>query len=275
VAEKWGRQAVVEAKEPLTREDVERLIEVNGGVAEGLFLRRRDMRRINLWGGMDSEHDVQPFQFQDVDLSWSSLQEAELSWADLEGARLFRSALQGADLSRANLRNAYLSEANLKRTHLQGVNLQDANLETANLQSGMLIDANLQRANLREANLQGANLSHSDMRGADLRGADLRHAYLAKVQISSETNLEEVKWDSKFISSSERNGDYEAAISLYRRLKEWYQGVGMLKIAGEFHYREREAARKAHWQQIGQEFKEYKRQLVMAWRWLKGEEDRV
>jgi uncharacterized protein YjbI with pentapeptide repeats len=232
---------VVDGKEPLTREDVERLIEVNGGIAEGLFLRRRDMRRINLWGGLDSEHDVQPFQFQDVDLSWSNLQEADLSWADLEGARLFRSVLQGVDLLRANLRNAYLREANLQRAYLQDVNLQDANLETANLQSGMLVDANLQRANLREANLQGANLSHSDMRGADLRGADLRHAYLAKVQISSETNLERVKWDSKFISGPEWNGDYETAIALYRQLKEWYDRAGMRDIAGQFHYRERES----------------------------------
>jgi hypothetical protein len=45
---KWGRDAVVEGKEPLTREDVERLIEVNGGKAEGLDLNFRDMRGINL-----------------------------------------------------------------------------------------------------------------------------------------------------------------------------------------------------------------------------------
>jgi hypothetical protein len=42
----------------------------------------------------------------------------------------------------------------------------------------------------------------------------------------------------------------------------------MLTIAGEFHYREREAARKAEWQRLGNEFKEFKRKLVAAWQRL-------
>ena len=33
---KWGRDAVIDGKEPLTKEDIERLTEANGGTSEGL-----------------------------------------------------------------------------------------------------------------------------------------------------------------------------------------------------------------------------------------------
>jgi hypothetical protein len=79
-----------------------------------------------------------------------------------------------------------------------------------------------------------------------------------------------VKWDKDYISVLEREGNYEAAISLYRRLKEWYRGAGMLKIAGEFHYREEEAITKAKWEQLSREFKEFKQRLVTAWEQLRG-----
>jgi len=159
---KWGRDTVVEGKEPLTWEDVERLIEVNGGTAEGLHLVERDM-----------------------------------------------------------------------------------------------LGADLRGADLAGASLQGASLWEAKLQGASLEGA----------RISPGTNLEGVEWDPKYISALERRGDYEAASAVYRRLKEWYRGAGMLSIAGEFHYREREASHKAGWQRSGRQFKT---ELVAAWRRFRG-----
>jgi hypothetical protein len=189
---KWGRDAVVAGAEPLTREDVERLIEANGGNPDELHLSQRDMRRVGLYG-----------------------------------ATLRRANLQGADLH----------------------------------------EADLQGAHLEFADLQQADLCLVDLRGADLRGVKLQGASLAGANISQDTDLEGVVWDKGYISALERRGDYEAASAVYRRLKEWYRAAGMLTIAGEFHYREREASRKAQGQRIGRQFKEG---LAEAWRRLRG-----
>jgi len=223
---KWGRDAVVEGKEPLTWEDVQRLIMVNGGTAEELNLSRRRIRGENLIG------------------------------ANLRGAYFL-----GADLQSASLVGA-----NLQGTNLRFANLQDAWLTLAELQSANLWEANLQDVHLSGAKLQGANLREAHIEGANLRNAELQGANLQEVKISPLTNLEGVKWDHKYISALERDGDYENASAVYRRLKEWYRGSGMLTIAGEFHYREQEASHKAQGQRLVRQFKEG---LAAAWRRLK------
>ena len=70
---KWGRS------EPLTREDVQHLIKVNGGTANELALSRRN------------------------------LQDASLGDSNLRGARLWRTNLRHASLGYANLYGADLS----------------------------------------------------------------------------------------------------------------------------------------------------------------------
>ena len=62
---RWGRA------EPLTRQDVERLIAANGSTAEGLFLARR-----NLQGA----------QILKMDLRDANLQSADLIRTDFQGA---------------------------------------------------------------------------------------------------------------------------------------------------------------------------------------------
>ena len=280
---KWGRQ------EPLNREDVERLIEVNGGTGESLDLTRRDIRKINLWRGLREDKDVLPFELAGANLSWSDLRAANLSGADLQEARLFladlresdlkwtnlqechlRSAnFQGADLSYADLRDAELQDSDLEGATMVRANMRDAELRGANLRGANLPEADFRDADLREADLRGANLSGTDLRGADLRQADLRNVYLATVHISSDTNFEGAKWDADHISKIERLGEYHLAAALYRRLKEWYDAAGMPDIAGDFHYREREAARKAEWHKLRDEMAELVRPLASAWEQLK------
>ena len=183
---KWGRQGVVDGKEPFSREDVWRLVEENGGTAKWLCLIGRDMRGIVL--------------------ASFNLEGANLAHCDLEKARVYESNLSGAIL--------------------HGANLQGADLQRTNLQD-----------------------------------TDLRYA-----RISSETNLDGVKWDESYINSFKREGKYTHAIAIYRRLKEWYDRAGMNNIAGQFQYREREAFRKAQWHQLEGEFKRFKRSLGNAWR---------
>jgi hypothetical protein len=242
---KWNRQAVIDGQEPMTREDVERLIEANGGTAEGLHLASRDM------GGVD---------LQEVDL-----RSANLEAANLQGTHLNRANLQGTQLAWAILQGTQLAWANLQGANLLHVNLHGARLVMANLQGACLAVANLQGANLLKANLQSANLLEANLQDANLEGANLQGARLERSRISPDTNFEDVTWDKDYISVLEREGYYEAAISLYRRLKEWYDRAGMLTIAGEFHYREREATRKLHWQRLRNDFGEYPRQLAGAW----------
>ena len=43
----------------------------------------------------------------------------------------------------------------------------------------------------------------------------------------------------------------------------------MMDIAGEFHYREREADRKAQLKRFGTEFRQFKREMAGAWNQLK------
>jgi hypothetical protein len=218
-----------ERTEPLTWEDVERLRMVNGGTAEELNLSRRRIR----------------------------------------GENLIRANLRGAYFLGADLQSASLVGANLQSTNLRFANLQDAWLTLAELQSANLWEANLQDVHLSGARLQGANLREAHIEGANLRNAELQGANLQEAKISPLTNLEGVKWDAKYISVLEQRGEYEAASGVYRRLKEWHRARGMLTIAGEFHYREQEASRKAKGQRL---IRQFKAELAEAWRRLKGKD---
>jgi hypothetical protein len=114
---------VAEEKEkPLTREDVLKLIEENGGKAEGLDLSGKrfeegiDLHELNLGG---------------IILATAHLERAKLWGAHLEGANLRGAHLEGADLVDAHLQGADLSGAHLIRRDLIGVELtRDTRLQT-------------------------------------------------------------------------------------------------------------------------------------------------
>lgn len=251
---KWGRT------EPLIREDVERLVEVNGGTAVGVDLSMRDMSTIDLM--IEDQRGVG---------IWFDLGGGHLREANLQGARLALATLTGADLSRTNLGGANLIQADLRDADLSQANLQGACLSDAILQGADLTQAQLQGAELIQADLHGADLAWSNLQGTDLRNVNLQGANLQNASISADTNLEGVRWDEDYIGVLERKGRYVEASSVYRRLKRWYEGAGMPTIAGEFHYREREVSRKALWQKLRLEFKEFKQRLSTAWQNFKGE----
>jgi len=107
---------------PFTREDVLRLIEENGGKAEGLDLSGKKFElRINL-GNLDLKKII----LRDATLYGAHLEGAILEDAHLEGAYLTDAYLEGA-----NLWGAHLEGAILVGTHLEGANLSRAHLEGA------------------------------------------------------------------------------------------------------------------------------------------------
>lgn len=307
---KWDRQSVIEGLEPLVREDVERLIQANGGNPEGLDLGGRDLNKIDLGPVEDESGEYHPINLLGVTLSEANLQGATLAQANLQGAYLDFANLRdvslnaahlagakvfGAKLEKSSFLLANLEEADFSGADLQGVLLSPAYLTGANFSNadlrGAILDGNdLEKASFTGAKLQGADLTgcklggnnleevnlrdglleKADLRGTNLSRCDLRGANLARAQISPETNLEGVVWDKDHVSVLEVEQKYEAAIALYRHLKEWHERAGMSRIAGEFHYREREAARKAEWQRLGQDFKEYRYHLVGAWQRFRG-----
>ena len=296
---KWGRQ------EPLNREDIERLVEANGGSPQKLDLGGRDLVGIDLRPRKRRSGVFSGFHLEGVLLSEAQLQNASLGQARLQGAYLDYADLSGANLNAANLDKAKLFGAKLQKVSFLLASLQEADVSGATLQgallspayltganfsnsdlSGAILDnsdlehvalngANLQRTDLRGCKLQGNNLERidlrdsklqkSDLRGTNLNGCDLRGADLASARFSSDTDLEGVIWDKGYISILEEEQRYQEANALYRRLKEWYDRAGLSTIAGKFHYREREAARKAEWQRLGQDIEEYKRRLTAAW----------
>ena len=251
---------------PLDRNDLLKLIEVNGGTGEhidlcGLDLSGIDMRGIQLgriWLKDCSLKNAlaQPMvtiggqELPPRDLAYGhvlgqyqageKVGDCEVRLTNLEGALLI-----GADLSKADLRWANLSDAALAWCNLDG-----ASLAYADLSKSKLNQASLERTNLRYAVLDGASLENSRVLDADLSGASLKGVSLEGVFLSPLTKLDGVQWNSDFISPLEINGDYESAARQYRQLKEWYDRAGKRDIAGKFHYREREAERKAEWQSI-------------------------
>jgi len=113
-------------KTPLTREDLLRLIEENGGTANGLNLSGKTF---------ESGIDLRGF-----DLALIILEKARFAvnfvrgttTADV-GVQLQKAILMRANLQGASLRFAGLQETNLSNTNLTGANLSDAHLEGARL----------------------------------------------------------------------------------------------------------------------------------------------
>jgi uncharacterized protein YjbI with pentapeptide repeats len=255
---------------PLNRNDLAKLIEENGGTGEHIDLRGLDLSGIDIRGmqlgrvrfaGCNLKNALaQPMvtsggqELTPWDLAYGHVLEehqagkrvgdCEVTPTNLEGAFLL-----GADLSKADLRWANLSDTALAWCNLDGAALSHADLSKSNLNQ-----ASLERTDLRSAILDGASLENSRIIDADFSETSLKGVSLDGVFISTLTKLDGVQWDPDFIGPWEIDGNYESAARQYRQLKEWYDRAGKRDIAGKFHYREREAERKAEWQSIKKAF---------------------
>ena len=251
---------------PLNRNDLAKLIEANGGTGEHIDLRGLDLSGIDMRGmqlgrvwlnGCSLKNALaQPMvicggrELSPWDLAYGHVLEEHQAGKKVGDCEVTHTNLGGSLLSRADLSKADLRWANLSDVALAWGNLDGANLAYADLSKSNLNQANLERTDLRSAVLDGASLENSRVLDADFSGASLKGVSLSGVFLSPLTKLDSVRWDSDFISPLEIEGNYESAARQYRQLKEWYDRAGKRDIAGKFHYREREAERKAEWQSI-------------------------
>lgn len=239
-----------EKEKPLTREDVLRLIQENGGKAEGL----------------------------------------DLSGANLSGLDLHGIILKGANLTGADLRDAFLMGATLANAWLDGAKLQGADLESVELSKASFWEAKLYGADLGGATLRKTDFYNADLREVDFeevtfeevdfRGARLQGAYLYAVDIRPhyfrDIELEDVDWGN-FILGTEKIREFKEAEVIYRHLKMWHTDRGLYSVAGEFYFREMEARRKAIWSRDYPQLPEeaprrrkalYQLKRVRDWLWL-------
>lgn len=256
-------------KNPYTREDVLRLIEENGGTAEGLDLSGKtfekgiDLRDFDLKGIILEGAVFRRVSEEILAKKGVKLEPVESFGLTNIGALLSRAHLEGAKLSNAHLEeaslaNAHLEGASLKAAHLEGANLIDAHLEGASLTDGQLESAilagaylqeadltlaHLQEASLFVAHLEGANLAQAHLEGADLLYAHLEGAYLWNIRFSRDTKLHDVEWGNHILGE-EKDGNFDKAAEAYRSLKLWYTNAGISDTTAKFYYREKEANRK-------------------------------
>jgi uncharacterized protein YjbI with pentapeptide repeats len=255
---------------PLNRNDLSKLIEENGGTGDYLELSGLDLSGIDIRG-----MELGSVLFEGCNLKNAlaqpmvTIRGRELSSRDLAYSHFLQEyqtgkMVENREVTPTNLGEAFLLGADLSKAHLQWANLSDAVLAWGNLDGANLFHANLSKSNLKQASLErtdlrfavldGSTLENSRILDADLSGASLKGVSLGGVFLSPLTKLDGVQWDDAFISPLELNGDYESAAQQYRQLKEWYDRAGKRDIAGKFHYREREAERKAEWQSIKKGF---------------------
>jgi len=116
-----------EKEKPLTREDVLRLIEENGGTAEGLdlsgkeFEKRIDLSKLHLSGVILEGAILIGVRLERADLTFAHLDGANLETANLEEAHLAWASLDGANLAGASLRGAWLDRTSFIGAYLIGV----------------------------------------------------------------------------------------------------------------------------------------------------------
>ncbi len=158
--------------QPLTRDDVERLLSQVASAAE-LDLSGRNLQQVNL-----AYEDLRGAILSHANLRGANLRGARLNRADLRGADLSSADLDGADLSNARLSDesgnwTVLSQANLRHTKLQGLDLRKFDLSGLDLENADLNDTDLRGARLIGTNLCGADLSRALLHGNELVGARL------------------------------------------------------------------------------------------------------
>ncbi len=234
---------------PFTREDVLRLIEENGGTAEGLDLSGKIFEvEIDLRSRPRSKIILTGVNLSEARLGGANLRHAHLEKAILRGAHLEQTDLRRAQAQEAKMSDAQIQGANLEHAHFEGANFRRANLEQAHLryihlEGAVLREAHFEGADLRNARLQEARLQGAQLHDADLSRANLRGAHLHEIGFSASTKLLRVYWGD-YIIGEENRRQYLWAADTYRQLKMWYTSVGIYDMAADFYYREMEATRK-------------------------------
>jgi uncharacterized protein YjbI with pentapeptide repeats len=230
-----------EKKRPLTREDVLKLVEENGGKAEGLDLSGRTFVQAIDLSGLDLHGIILKDARFPTDFAGEQLVGAKFNGSDLNGADLRRIYFQYAQFRQLDNQSACLALVDLRGSTLLNTNFQGADLSGAKF--GDVPKGNGYPATLEGTDLRGANLFRTTFKGCYFYATKLEGAYIRGADIF-DAYLEEIDWGSYKIGEESKKEQLHSAESIYRRLKQWYINAGMYDVAGEFFFREMEAKRK-------------------------------
>lgn len=243
----------------LTREDVLRMIEENGGPEE-LDLSGRDLSWIDLSRDAISREAERITQQTAERPKWQNERNGgvDLRRVNLASANLFGANLVYADLYRARLEEAKLRAACLAKSWLRHTNLQNADLSRSDMSGARVSLANLDGANLSDADLTGADFDGASMRGASLYKAYLSGTKLSRNEIGSAVLQEDpadlraflMRHDPQ-LSAEEidiviRTRQLEEARGVYSNLKANFLETGNYDDASWAHVKERQMARRTH-----------------------------
>jgi uncharacterized protein YjbI with pentapeptide repeats len=205
------QETTTASKRTLTREDLLRMIEENGG-PEGLNLRGADLSQLDL-----SKASIDAIAQTCVKTPpWLSKYSG--------GLRLTRADLCGADLSQTNLEGANLSSSNLEGARLWRAYLRDAEFWRSNLDRAILCGTFLERTRFVEASLRGVHFYY----------ARLENAYITRDQLGGAI-AEELK------------KEYAKAHKAYIGLKRNFDNIGRYADASWAYIKERQMRKKTHW----------------------------
>ncbi len=160
---------------PLTRTDVERLLEKAGNASQS-DLRLQNMHSI----------DLSYMDLHGADLRGANLQRANLRGTNLSDTELQEADLSDADLDGADLSHAHLSDNGTHRVKLQRAKLSYATLRGLDLRGFDLAELDLRNTDLNETDLRGALLHKTDLRGADLSTTQLHSTDLREAKLYSD-----------------------------------------------------------------------------------------
>jgi len=279
-----AKAAAPAGKPKLTREDVLKMIEENGG-PEGLDLSHCDLSGIDL-GSVDffkstlrvyrdetaalpawvyHEDEMVGVSLCGANLNYVNFRDASLRAVSFEDAKLRQADLEGADCWKAIFRRAYLRRANFRNTYLKDTSFQKAYIgrctfESADLENADLYGADLNASNLTNAFLLGANLRDANLRGTILLNAKLRRDSIGECLLF-EKELPELR--KRFSDQRKRYSSgigftgheglipqrHAVARDIYTSLKNNFTSLGQYADASWTYIRERQKSRmtKAPW----------------------------
>jgi len=227
----------------LTREEVLKLIEKNGG-PEGLNLSGYDLSGINL-----SKLDLHGVIFGNLDILGFSEVEVVTQSANLEGAWLERSNLQRANFGRANLKGAHFYHSDLTESTFWAASTEGADFRKANLSRADLYSTVLENCRFADAQLAGVNLHLADLQGATLSAESLGSRILQE----NETDYREYyeRWYVSSIvgekyASRHLKVRYKESKEIYLSLKNAFLNSGRYDDASWAYFKERQMERKSY-----------------------------
>ena len=237
------RKYIDERKGVLKREDVLRLIKLNGG-PRALDLNGCDLSGINLIGV-----DLTGIIFgSKTTVKYGSIRVVH-NITNLRGAWLERANLTEANLGRTDLRQAHFYKANLTRATLWTADATDADFRDANLYQADLYSTVLRDAKLTDANLRQANLQKADLRGTAF-GLDAIGSHIIQDRVSDLTDYYNRWYISDVIKEKhmqrELENRHQDSKEIYLALKNAFLNAGRYQDASQAYFKEKQTERKLY-----------------------------